>query len=334
MYLTIRQHDMFRTLLMGFEIPLRAYIAEIVTMKYTSDTSFETIMMKKHNLLSHTSPAFLRDVLDNAIRKNTLKRTYQKFVTAKTSVDEIVTEDIEIPMVGALNLVTFALTEDFKDLYSLFNDYNTYCDLAEKYRYSRNKLDHPGCRTLEDSHLIPVLSFVKDICLFLEDRFFLQKKREQIIAEVTALQQRRTIIPIEYHNFSDMPYGESRVVCRDVELERIKSFIYGKPEDLRKQHSCCIYGYGGVGKTALVLETLKQIVRDILDSTTINEYTPKYMLFFSAKKRKLALSDETGKFIEQQMKWNFESVDQLIDLIHTTLGRADFRGYSIDRGTK
>ena len=30
MYLTIKQHDKFRTLLMGFEIPYRAYIADIV----------------------------------------------------------------------------------------------------------------------------------------------------------------------------------------------------------------------------------------------------------------------------------------------------------------
>ena len=30
MYLTIKQHDMFRTLLMGFEIPYRLYIAEII----------------------------------------------------------------------------------------------------------------------------------------------------------------------------------------------------------------------------------------------------------------------------------------------------------------
>lgn len=167
MYLTIKQHDMFRTLLMGFEIPFRAYIADVVTSNYRTDSSFETAMLAKHSMLSPASPQFLRDVLQNAVSQNNLKKTYQKFVTAKTSVDEIVTTDIDLPMVGALNLVTFALTENFGDLHLLFGSYSSYCDLAEKYRYSRNKLDHPGCRTLEDIHLIPVLSFVKDICLFL-----------------------------------------------------------------------------------------------------------------------------------------------------------------------
>lgn len=327
MYLTIRQHDSFRTLLMGFEIPYRAYIAKIITQTYTSDAMFEAAMVNKHAQLSHSSPAFLRDVLSNAVKKNTLKKTYQKFVTATNSVDEIVTTDIDIPMVGALNLVTFALTEDFKDLYSLFNSYSSFCDLAEKYRYARNKLDHPGCRTLEESHLVPVLSFVEDICQFLDEQYFLQKQKKLILDEVNALQQRRTNIPIEHHNFFDMPYGDSRLVCRDTELGRIKSFIYGNPEDLRKQHSCCIYGYGGVGKTALVLETVKQVVRDIIDSTTSNEYSPNYILFFSAKKRKLSLSSETGKFFEQQLKWNFENTDQLVELIHSYLDRDSFKGY-------
>ena len=91
-----------------------------------------------------------------------------------------------------------------------------------------------------------------------------------------------------------MPYGESRIVCRDEEIQMLKSFIYGKPEDLRKQHSLCLYGYGGVGKTALVLEALKQIVRDVQDDTTINEYRPQYVLFFTAKQRRLDVAAETG----------------------------------------
>lgn len=327
MYLTIRQHDMFRTLLMGFEIPFRAYIANVVTSNYRTDSIFEAAMLGKHSMLSPASPQFLRDILRNAVSKNNLKQTYQKFVTATTSVDEIVTTDIDLPMVGALNLVTFALTENFGDLHLLFGAYSAYCDLAEKYRYSRNKLDHPGCRTLEDIHLIPVLSFVKDICLFLDDKYFLQKSKEQILAEVVALQQRKNVIPVAKNNFTEMPYGEVRIVCRNAELERIKTFAYGRPEDLRKQHSLCIYGYGGVGKTALVLEALKQVVRDIQDETTINEYQPKYIFFFSAKQRKLDLAPETGRFIERGMRCHFKMADELIHLIRSELSVDNFRNF-------
>ena len=327
MYLTIKQHDMFRTLLMGFEIPYRAYIANIITTTYSTDLAFETTMKQKYATLSSSSPQFLRDVLANAVSCNKLRATYQKFETANTSVDEIVTSDIDIPMVGALNLVTFALTENFGDLYSLFGSYSKFCDLAEKYRYCRNKLDHPGCRTLEDSHLVPVISFVKDICILLDERHFLQKSKNTILSEITALQKRKVVIPIAKNNFFEMPYGESRIVCRDKEIEHIKTFVYGSPNDLRKQHSFCVYGYGGIGKTALVLEALKQIVRDVQDGTTINEYNPKYILFFSAKKRKLNIASETGKFIEQKIRCHFETADDLFELLLSELGIDSLRKF-------
>lgn len=327
MYLTIKQHDLFRTLLMGFEIPFRAYIAKTITTAYATDNDFEAAMKAKKALLTPTSPQFLRDTLPKACKGEKLKATYAKFVTATSSTDEIVTTDIEVPMVGALNLATFALTENFGDLYSLFGAYNAFCVNADLYCYARNKLNHPGCRTLEDSHLVPVVSFVKDICNFLDDCYFLQKSKEVLLKEVSVLQNSRPANPIKIHNFSELPYGDSRIVCRDAEIERIKSFVYGKPDDLRKQHSLCIYGYGGVGKTALVLETMKQIVRDIQDETVVNDYDPRYMLFFSAKKRKLSLAAETGKFVEQQMRYHFQSADELIELIKAALNITSFRKF-------
>lgn len=330
MYLSIKQHDLFRTLLMGFEIPFRVHIAKVIISAYPSASSFESIMISKNGLLTPSSPQLLKDILPEACRRHTLQKTYQKFQAAVSSTEPIITEDIDLPMVGALNLATFALTEHFTGLYSLFGTYNTFCSQAELYRYCRNKLDHPGCRTLEDTHLIPVLSFVKDISYFLDDSCFLQKTREQLLAEVTALQQRRLPIPVKIHNFQEMPYSDLRIVCRDNEIQRIKNFVYGKPDDLRKQHSLCIYGYGGVGKTALVLEAMKQIVRDIQDQTTIGEYEPKYMLFFSAKKRKLALASETGRFLELQLRCHFETAAELISLVLSTLQVESLRKYHED----
>ncbi len=327
MYLTIKQHDLFRTLLMGFEIPFRTYIAKIITSAYSSPVDFETAMVAKRHHITPSSPVFLKDVLPKACNDNSLKSNYQRFVVAKSSTDEIVAQDIDIPMVGSLNLVTFALTEHFGALYGLFGSYASYCARAEQYRYARNKLDHPGCRTLEDVHLVPVLSFVKDICLFLDDSCFLQKSREQLLTEVLALQQRKINIPVKINNFNEMPCGDARIVCRDKEIQRIKDFVYGKPEDLRKQHSFCIYGYGGVGKTALVLETLKQIVRDVQDQTATNEYSPEYILFYSAKKRKLEVAEETGKFIEKQLRSHFETADELIALILADLSIDSLRKY-------
>lgn len=326
MYLSIRQHDLFRTLLMGFEIPYRGYIADVLMSRYPNESALENVLVVKNSSLHPSDPFFLRNTLPSACDHAKVQAMYDRFSTASTTT-EIVAVDQDMPMVGALNIVTFALTSDFQFLYNLCSGYGAFCDLAEKYRYARNKLDHPGCRTLEERHLIPVLSFVKDICLALDDKYFIQKSKADILSEVNVLQQRRTIIPISKHNLNETPYPDSQIVCRNSEIEELKSFIYGNPGDLRKQHSRCVYGYGGVGKTALVIEVLKQIVQDINDNKTTNDYKPEYLFFYSAKKRQLRISDASGNIIEQQTRWHFETADELISLIHESLGLESFKGF-------
>ena len=325
-YLSIKQHDQFRTLLMGFEIPFRGYIADVLMTHYSSANELETALLAKNASLTPADPFFLRDVLPNSVKHSKVEKMYNTFSTA-ASTTEIVAVDQDMPMVGALNIITFSLTGIFNDLYNLFADYSTFCDLAEKYRYARNKLDHPGCRTLEDNHLVPVLSFVKDICSFLDEKYFIQKTKEQIFSEITILQNRSTVIPVSKHNLSETPYVDSQIVCRDNEIAELKSFIYGNPGDLRKQHSRCIFGYGGVGKTALVVETIKQVIQDIIDNKTVNDYSPQYIFFFSAKKRKLQISDVTGRIIEKETLSHFETADELIALIHEVLSLETFKGY-------
>lgn len=326
MYLSLKQHDKFRTLLMGFEIPFRLFVANSVIKMYTTYSDFEDALIMRKDRLSPSDPVFLRNTLPNACVKGKCKDLYNRLVTAdQNRFNDVVTRDQEMPMVGGLNIVTFALQNVFSELYLLFGGYRDYCTLAEKYRYARNKLDHPGCKTLEDNDLVPVLSFVKDILNFLDSSFFPQKRKEQLLLEVSALQSRKVEIPVRVHNFQDMPYAESKIVCRENEIERIKKFICGSPNALRKQHSCCVFGYGGVGKTALVLEVVKRIVQDIWDGNALNDYAPQFILFYSAKQNKLELSSASGKIIERSIHRHFENSVELADLILNALGLADFR---------
>ena len=133
MYLSIKQHDQFRTLLMGFEIPFRGYIADVLMTHYSSANDLETALLAKNASLTPADPFFLRDVLPNSVKHSKIEKMYNTFSTASLTT-EIVAVDQDMPMVGALNIITFALTGNFNDLYSLFTDYSTFCDLAEKYR--------------------------------------------------------------------------------------------------------------------------------------------------------------------------------------------------------
>lgn len=328
MYLSVKQHDLFRTLLMGFEIPFRMYVSDTVLKQYATYEDFQRALDLRKNGLTPSDHTFLRKNLPDNCKNAKCHKLYNKFLAANQhQFDEVVPAEEEMPMVGELNLVTFVLQNEFSNLYFLFGSYWDYCILAEKYRYARNKLDHPGCKTLEDNELTPVLAFVKDILNFMDDSYFPQKEKEELLREVSVLQNRRIEIPIKKHNFNEMPYTESKIVCREKEIAQLKHFVCGRPGDLRKRHSCCVYGYGGVGKTALTLEVVKRIVQDIWDEEALNDYKPEYVLFFSAKRNKLEIASANGRIVERTIHKHFKSEEELISLILEALGLENFKDY-------
>ena len=61
----------------------------------------------------------------------------------------------------------------------------------------------------------------------------------------------------------------------------------------------------------LVIEGIKSIIQDIVDETTLNNYNPDFILFFTAKEEALDVSYTTGKIQRKTYRCNFSSFDEL-----------------------
>lgn len=105
MYLSIKQHDQFRTLLMGFEIPFRGYIADVLMTHYSSANDLETALLAKNASLTPADPFFLRDVLPNSVKHSKIEKMYNTFSTASLTT-EIVAVDQDIFIIGKAVLGT------------------------------------------------------------------------------------------------------------------------------------------------------------------------------------------------------------------------------------
>ena len=311
MYLTSAQHDQLRTLIMGFEIPYRSYIAEVILDTYHDKCSFSTALTNAQ--LSDCQP-----VLNNTIKNQIIKaqknpdKLFDALQFANNSfTTKSVAGSADVPMLGELNVLTYVFQQNFSCLVNIFPCFSDFFSLARKYSYVRNKLNHPLCKILEDTDMIPVLNFMEEICKWLDWKYFWDKSKTDIIKRITALRTSQVVIPISIQNINDMPFPETRIVCRSQEIAAIKDFIYGKPGAFRKQSSYCIYGYGGLGKTALVLEGIKEIIQDVIDRTTINNYKPEFLLFFSAKERKLTYSQTSGVLESVIVRKTFSTFSEL-----------------------
>ncbi len=194
-------------------------------------------------------------------------------------------------------------------------------------------LDHPQSKTLQTEDMYPVLSFIKEAsaAIFIYDEeCYWDKKQDEIENEILALETKVRSNPIDCNNFSTIPFSDNSIVCRQQEIKGIKKFVYGNPGALKKKTSLCIFGYGGVGKTAIVTEAIKVIVRDVIDGNTINGYTPKFILFFSAKKAKLNFSYTSGNLVEESVLSDFTTCNELEKSIYKLLGIDSYVGFKDD----
>ncbi len=329
MYLSSEQHDRLQTIVTGFEIPYRTYVSCEVLKKFPTESSFVLDVANRPKMPTHIpNYQMINSMLGQM--KIQPKRYYNLLVNAHKAKDlKILKEEIDVPDISVIITFTIVYKELFTDFLLNFKDEETYLTQALKYKYVRNKVDHRGCKTLEIPDMTITLDFISNcfIQLNYDEALFWDKSSADISREVQALQTSSLKIPFEIHNIQDMPFPDMKIVCRDKEIEELKEFVYGKPMALRKQASCILYGYGGVGKTALVLESLKQIIKDIQDKKTINNYNPHFVLFFTAKEEFLDFSKTNGKIQNVSNRYSFKSSSDLINNIYHYLGISSFSGY-------
>ena len=329
MYLSTKQHDQLQILVTGFEIPFRSFVAIEILNRYPSLPIFSADLMSRTPPSVSSTDYKIISSQFGRIKKDPAS-LYRLLTQSKTAKENrIVPSDINVPDVATVITLTIIYREIFPALLLNYNDESTYLQQALRYKYVRNKLDHRGCKTLEIPDMTVSLEFMANalLCLNNDLSLFWDKSYDAIAKELAALQSAKIEIPVEINNIQDMPFPDMRIVCRDQEVQQLKSYVYGVPGALRKQASLVLFGYGGVGKTALVLEAIKQIVQDLQDNTTINGYQPDFMLFFTAKEEALGFSKTTGKIENRINRYTFRTAAELKNNIFNALGVTSFSNY-------
>ena len=331
MYLSNKQHSDLRTLSMDFEVPYRSFIADTIISKYPTESSFSNKIAEKEEFAKNYKK--YSNFYSEFGKIKADPKPYFLLLQNSLSVmrEKIVAEEKDMPTVSQINVLLLIFSEEFDQYLKQFIDIDAFWKQASRYHYVRNKLSHPGCKTLEKEDLDIAVEFIQVSNSYLSlqsDHYYWLEKSEQIEAKSNALITASVIIPVKVNNFVDMPFPETRLVCRDREIEEIKHFIYGKPGALRKKCSLCIYGYGGVGKTVLALEAIKSIVQDIVDGTAVNGYNPKFILFYSAKKERLDVSLTSGMIEARRTSNQFSTCNELKNEIFRQLNISNFSNYT------
>ena len=184
------------------------------------------------------------------------------------------------------------------------------------YHQSRNDLSHPASRptTMVDANKI--IYFIENVLGSLENKYFWFATKKSI---KESIKQYRTIESgnsPKYHNLNQASSTHKSLLCRDNVLQNLYDCIIGSHVRNRLAGSVVLYGYGGVGKTAITTEFLYRLLRDKLDGKHSNI---DYLLFYTSKDEYLRENKTTGQLYIDNARPEFSTAKELKSLICASL---------------
>jgi hypothetical protein len=310
MYITNNEVSKLADLVLDFEVAYRSFISDKIISRFITENDFTNYLTMLDHSISK-SAIILSGYLSSKIN---LKNSKEIYKTLKMIKDKINNDHLEIDVmtVGTLVGVTMVLyNELFTDLgnklggnINFFNGSNTYHEV-------RNALAHRGSNniTLDDAN--DVMRFVEKISECIEDKYFWYVKKRDLSKRLSYVISESTGNIISINNLSEIVFPKSKVVCRSKLIAELENYIVGKESGLKSSASICIYGYGGVGKTSLVLEFVNVIIKKLRDIELPQNYNIDFLLYYTAKEESLEYNKLNGNLYIQNLRKQITSFADL-----------------------
>lgn len=310
MYLSAKHVDAARTIVTNFEVAYRGYISEKLLQDIKTSLEFQTKLSQIITTLS-SSTAILSGYLKSKAT-NIKGKHGEVFEDLEFSRDCFIKKSIyknhDVPDVSEIISITYLFTDLYKPLILTFKSSTEFIQLSNLYHDKRNKLSHTGSELLDEEDMLNVICFISQVMDYLSDDYFWYKSKQDIQEDIETYLSINNQSNI-YGNMSDMPFANHKIICREDQLDKINDFISLQAGQYKKATTLCIYGYGGIGKTALALEYVRKLIKDVNDKKIQNPVDN--ILFFSAKDIMLTTNDFTGKIDKLEIQPGFKSCAEL-----------------------
>ncbi len=310
LYLSADQCFALDRILKGFEVAFRSYVATRMVGKFRTSSQF-------HAGLTALRGAFGATTVVNSGKLNAklgaIIGEYQEIYSALDYCSKCtIIQDYEasnvIYLSKVIDLAFLFHDPDFRELSSGFSSVEQLVYLSVCYQKLRNALSHPASSKVVYDEAKDVLAYVNKLTHTLDDSFFWYVSKPDITSRVSAFLSGQDGSLVRVHNLNEMSFQHKRVLFRDQQLRFLKDTIVGASDDYRRCGSLVIYGYGGVGKTAVVVEFLHALLKDIADK---NAPSYEFILFFSSKEEQLRYSAATGELYISEIRKQVASFDDL-----------------------
>lgn len=314
----------------SFEVAFRSYIARRILAEYPNKDQLRTEFANQVAILKQ-SEAILSYRIKSALEDSIKGKKWEAFWDNLQFMDacnqaQSHTDSHDVFYLSLSVTLTFAFKRLFEDLIQAFPNPADYVQKANSYYEVRNALSHRASRQISSVEANDAITFMRVACNVIGDEFFWYKSKASIAGDIDKYQLDSK--PFIAENLDDIPFSENEIVCREPEFNALFKCVCnwdGHRKMLGGKRLLCIAGYGGIGKTALVTEFVKRLLAKMVDET-YEGLRPEFILFYSAKERKLDFDQETGKLQNQRVHKQFSNFSELKCRILEQLNISSFPG--------
>lgn len=308
MYLSIKNCFKLDEIIKSFEVGYRSYITSELKKNYPTLNDFSIAVNSINDSLNSSTLILSHKYKAKILKIKNEIATYYKRIEDCTDAYNTKNYHKDVPYVSEIiDYVMFFFNSCFQNLAKGYTSIEEFKDYTIKYSLIRNWLSHPASSNILIQTAKEVVSFIRKVISNLDDSYFWYVEKKEILNTLELFTKNIDETPLNYHNLSEVSFGYKKLVCRENELRQISELLFGKDQNYRKSGSLVIFGYGGVGKTALILEFLYRTIKDIYDEKLIDPI--EFILFYTAKEEVLAISQTSGDIYINEINKQIKDFD-------------------------
>ncbi|HHA1521922.1 TPA: ATP-binding protein [Enterobacter cloacae] len=322
MYISVEQTFELDKIIKSNEVALRSFVADVLLIEYDNHnklkTALESISISDEIIYSKRFQSKLKNYIANS------HAIFDQIVMCKASLDAK-TFNNDVPYVSdliELMLIFFNSHFSNKNIAKDFSSVEEFHYCCTLYHRARNNLSHPASRPVSIIDANKVIYFIENTLATLPERYFWYRPKDNIKNDITKCRGMIFGESSVVHNLNYAASTHKNLLCREGIIQYLYDALMGNDVRQRLAGSVVLYGYGGVGKTAITTEFLYRILRDKKDG----KYSDiEYLLFFSSKDEYLRENVTTGELYIDTHKPEFSTLEELQRLICSSLKISDIK---------
>ncbi len=310
----------------SFEVALRSYLADKIKPKFSSENDFKNYLINLKSTQMSSTIIFsskIESILNTFINK--YQDIYKLFENASESTTKKDYIDNQVPYVSELINLIIVFFKDLEELKKIHDNYNTVEEFIYKcslYHRLRNDLSHPGSKKILKNEATEILKLISKFIEELDNKYFWFVSKNDIEIKINEYYKQENTKILKYDNLKNINVSHQKTICREVELKKLYDNVIGNSEYARVAGSTIVYGYGGVGKTALIIDFIYETIQKLQSNECNTKY--EFILFFSSKDEVLSIQRTTGEYYIDDLTSNVHTYEDILNQIYRIFDLKNF----------